>query len=99
MKQLKDYAPFYLGCEVIGTYDDKPREGYLTGVNNGGYDCEIQFFEGNGINVFEHPVFNTTVIYAIKYLLTEWKIVDNQMEEWKKRLNQYEKYKNEIRNF
>ena len=59
MRELKDYAPFYLGCKVIGTYDNKPRKGYLTGVNNGGYDCEIQFFEEDGINVFEHPVFNT----------------------------------------
>lgn len=56
--ELKDYLHFYLGCEVIGNYDG-PRKGYLTGITNGGTEAEIQFFEEDGINVFEHPEFNT----------------------------------------
>ena len=41
----------------------------------------------------------SAVLYAVKYITTQWKIVDKQMEEDKKRLNKYEQYKNEIRNF
>jgi hypothetical protein len=57
--QLKDVLHLYLGCEVIGSYNDAPRKGYLTGVTNGGTECEIQFFDEDGLNVFEHPEFNT----------------------------------------
>lgn len=57
-KNIKDYLPFYLGCDVIGQYDGD-RKGYLTGVINGGVGCEIQFFEEDGINVFEEPEYNT----------------------------------------
>jgi hypothetical protein len=59
MIQLKDVLHLYLGCEVIGSYNDEPRKGYLTGLTNGGTECEIQFFEEDGLNVFEHPEFNT----------------------------------------
>lgn len=59
MKELKDYLPFYLGCEVFGTYNDASgSRGYLTGVINGGTECEIQFFLEDGFNVEEEPYFN-----------------------------------------
>lgn len=46
----------YLGCEVIGQYDGE-RKGYLTGIH-GEDQAEIQFFEQDGINVFEQPEYN-----------------------------------------
>lgn len=57
--KLKDILYLYLGCEVFGTYNDQSgSKGYLTGITNGGQDCEIQFFEEDGINVSEEPEFN-----------------------------------------
>ncbi len=59
MKDIKDYLPFYLGCQIFGSdYDNNCRKGYLTGVTNGGCDCEIQFFTDDGINVEEEPVYD-----------------------------------------
>lgn len=56
---IKDYLHLYLGCQVIGTYNDASgSKGYLTGVTNGGYDCEIQFILEDGINVEEEPQYN-----------------------------------------
>lgn len=57
---IQDYIHLYLMCEVTGDYNDEPRKGYLTGVQNGGTECEIQFFEEDGFNVFEEPTFNET---------------------------------------
>lgn len=55
----KKYLPLYLGCEVIGTYNDQSgSKGYLTGVTNGGEECEIQFFLEDGVNVSEEPEFS-----------------------------------------
>jgi len=49
----------YLGCKIVGTYNDTSgSEGILTGVTNGGEECEIQFFLEDGINVEEEPQFN-----------------------------------------
>jgi len=53
--QLKDVIHLLLGCECIGQYDDADRRAYLTGITNGGTECELQFFEEDGINVFESP--------------------------------------------
>ena len=58
-KRIEDYLHLYLGCEIIGTYDDQSGgKGYLTGVTNGGHECEIQFIREDGINVEEEPQFN-----------------------------------------
>lgn len=57
-KKKEDYLKYYIGAEVIGKYLDEDRKGYLSGVNNGGFECEIQFFEEDGFNVFEKPEFN-----------------------------------------
>lgn len=58
-KELKDYLHLYLGCEIIGTYRDASgSKGYLTGITNGGCDCEIQFILEDGINVEEEPYIN-----------------------------------------
>lgn len=59
-KEIKDYLHYYIGCEVLGQLNGEKRKGYLTGVTNGGTECEIQFFEEDGINVFEEPEFNTS---------------------------------------
>ena len=57
-KDIREYLKYYIGCEVIGKYLDEDRKGYLTGVRNGSYECEIQFFEEDGFNVMEEPEFN-----------------------------------------
>lgn len=57
-KKIENYLKYYIDAEVIGKYDDEDRKGYLTGVRNGGYECEIQFFEEDGFNVKEEPEFN-----------------------------------------
>ncbi len=59
MIKFSEVAHLYLGCELIGSYRLEPRKGYLTGITNGGEDVEIQFFEEDGINVFESPEHNT----------------------------------------
>lgn len=57
--KFRDVVQHYLGCEVFGTYSDNSgSRGYLTGVTNGGADCEIQFILEDGINVEEEPYFN-----------------------------------------
>jgi hypothetical protein len=58
MIKFKDVAHLYLMCEVIANYDGEPRKGLLTGVRNGGYEAEIQFYEEDGFNVMEEPTFN-----------------------------------------
>ncbi|HTH58284.1 MAG TPA: hypothetical protein VL728_19695 [Cyclobacteriaceae bacterium] len=59
MKDIKDYLHLYLGCELIGTYSGNGgAKGYLTGVTNGGSECEIQFIIEDGINVEEEPQWN-----------------------------------------
>src|SRR5690606_30031023 len=40
--------------------NDNGRKGILTGVTNGGHECEIQFYLEDGINVEEDPVWNET---------------------------------------
>lgn len=58
-KQLSDYVHLYLGCELFGKRDDERNQrGFLTGVTNGGTECEIQFLEEDGINVSEIPAWN-----------------------------------------
>lgn len=57
-KKIEEYLHLYIGCEVIGKLNDEPRKGRLTGVTNGGYECEIQFFNEDGINVSEEPEWN-----------------------------------------
>ena len=57
MKELKDYIHLYIGCELIGKLHGKPTKGLLTGIS-GEYEAEIQFFEEDGINVFEYPEYN-----------------------------------------
>lgn len=59
MTKFSEVSHLYLGCELIGSFRLEPRKGYLTGITNGGEDVEIQFFEEDGINVFESPEFNT----------------------------------------
>jgi hypothetical protein len=54
-------------CEVMADLNGEPRKGYLTGVTNGGSEAEIQFFEEDGVNVFEHPEFN--LIEQVKPIL------------------------------
>lgn len=67
-KEMKDFIHLYLGCEVLGTYNDtNGSRGYLTGVTNGGTECEIQFILEDGINVEEQPVFNS--IDEVKLIL------------------------------
>lgn len=58
MTKFSEVAHLYLGCEIIGSFRLEPRKGYLTGITNGGEDVEIQFFEEDGINVFESPEYN-----------------------------------------
>jgi hypothetical protein len=65
--ELIEFIHFHLGCEVIGQYNGESRKGFLTGIKNGGYDLEIQFFEDDGINVFEEPEYNR--IDDVKLLL------------------------------
>lgn len=60
-KELSDYINLYFGCDVVGTYNDASgSRGILTGVTNGGTECEIQFYEEDGFNVSESPEFNDT---------------------------------------
>lgn len=57
MKSINDYLHLYIGCELFGIYycDESERRGILTGVTNGGTECEIQFYLEDGINVSEEP--------------------------------------------
>jgi hypothetical protein len=80
MKDIKDYGHLYIGCEVMGEYLDEPRRGYLTGVRNGGYECEIQFFEEDDFNVMEEPEFNEPD--KVKLLLLPLSSMTE--EDWKK---------------
>jgi hypothetical protein len=58
-QNIKDYLHLYLGCKVVGTYNDNSGSyGYLTGVTNGGDECEIQFILEDCINVSEEPEWN-----------------------------------------
>lgn len=41
MKDIKDFLPYYLGCDVL--VQGEERTGILTGVMNGAYECEVQF--------------------------------------------------------
>ena len=67
-KKIEDYTHLYIGCEVFGTYSDQSgSKGYLSGVTNGGTECEIQFFLEDGINVEEDPVWND--VKEIKLIL------------------------------
>lgn len=77
-KKISDFLHYYIGCEVIGNYNDEPRKGYLTGVQNGGYECEIQFFEEDGFNVFEEPEFNESK--DVKLCLS--RLEDITEEDW-----------------
>jgi len=54
---IKDYLHLYIGCEIIGEYQDEQRNGYLTGLH-GEYGPEIQFFTEDEVNVHEHPEYN-----------------------------------------
>ncbi len=59
MRDAKDFIHLYIGCKVAGTYSDASGSiGILTGVTNGGSECEIQFFLEDGINVEEEPTWN-----------------------------------------
>jgi hypothetical protein len=79
MIQFKDVAHLYFGCEVAGTYNDAFGSiGYLTGLTNGGVDCEIQFFLEDGINVEEEPHFNS--IEEVKPILRP--LSDLTKSEW-----------------
>jgi hypothetical protein len=58
-KKLEDYLHLYIDCKIVGTYNDgSGSEGFLTGVTNGGTECEIQFLLEDGINVTEEPELN-----------------------------------------
>lgn len=79
-RKIEDYLPLYLGCEVFGTYDDASgSKGYLTGVTNGGIECEIQFILEDGINVEEEPQFNE----AKEVKLAIRKVSEMKLEEMK----------------
>lgn len=58
MQEKKDFLPFYFGCEVMGECAGERRKGHLTGLTNGGTECEIQFFNQDGFNLSEEPEFN-----------------------------------------
>lgn len=59
--ELIEVIHFYLGCPIIGTYHDQSgSKGFLTGVTNGGHECEIQFILQDGINAAEDPEYNLT---------------------------------------
>lgn len=67
-KDIKDYLHLYLGRELFGTYlDASGSRGILTGVTNGGHECEIQFFLEDGINVEEEPEWNEA--HEVKLIL------------------------------
>lgn len=55
-KNIKDYLSLYLGCQVL--VQGEERKGYLTGVNNGGHECEIQYqLADNPHHLEEEPEF------------------------------------------
>ncbi|HEX8334711.1 MAG TPA: hypothetical protein VF622_18960 [Segetibacter sp.] len=55
----QEVAHLYLGCEVLATYNNvSDSRGYLTGITNGGTECEIQLILEDGFNVEEEPYFN-----------------------------------------
>jgi hypothetical protein len=79
----EEVAHLYLGCEVIGTYNDASgSRGYLTGITNGGTECEIQFIEEDGFNVSEEPEFND--IKEVKPILRRLETIsaDEDKEAW-----------------
>lgn len=56
-KKLSDYLHLYLGCEV--SVQGEERKGYLTGVTNGGVECEIQYqLVDNPHHLEEEPEFS-----------------------------------------
>jgi len=55
-EQLRYIFTLHTGCGVFAMYDDAPRRGILTGFH-GEYQAEIQFYEEDGVNVFEHPEY------------------------------------------
>ncbi len=78
-KKLSDYIHLYIGCEVIGTYNDgSGSKGFLTGVTNGATECEIQFLEEDGVNVSESPEWND--VKDVKPILRP--LSDMTKEEW-----------------
>lgn len=64
----------YLMCEVIGEWDGE-RKGILTGIH-GEYEAEIQFYEEDGVNVFENPEYNE--YDKCKLLLTSLLEISNE---------------------
>jgi hypothetical protein len=86
-KKIEDFIHLYIGCEVFGTYNDNSgSKGILTGVTNGGHECEIQFILEDGINVEEDPEWNETKeVKLILRPLSDKNMSTDELREWCKR--------------